>query len=80
MRAEVLGKAGSDVYVALQLAQLLGSLKGGVVSNVDPFDFDAWVKKLIGVRVPGNAGAPSEGSKGGSEAPKVVAEAPKNVQ
>lgn len=91
MRAEVLAKAGSDVYVALQLAQLLGSLKGGVVSNVDPFDFDAWVKKLIGVRAPvpspspstGQVAAPSEAAKGGSkntEAPKVAAEAPAHVQ
>lgn len=48
MRAEVLSKAGSDVYVALQLAQLLGTLKGGVVSNVDPYDFDSWVKRLTG--------------------------------
>jgi hypothetical protein len=36
------------VYVALQLAQLLASLKGGVVTNLDPYDFDAWVKKLAG--------------------------------
>jgi regulator of protease activity HflC (stomatin/prohibitin superfamily) len=48
MRAEVLSKAGSDVYVALQLAQLLGTLKGGVLANVDPYDFDSWVKKLTG--------------------------------
>jgi regulator of protease activity HflC (stomatin/prohibitin superfamily) len=48
MRGEVLSKVGGDVYVALQLAQFLASLKGGVVSNVDPYDFDAWVKKLAG--------------------------------
>jgi regulator of protease activity HflC (stomatin/prohibitin superfamily) len=48
MRAEVLSKSGGDVYVALQLAQLLGTLKGGVVSNVDPYDFDSWVKRLTG--------------------------------
>jgi regulator of protease activity HflC (stomatin/prohibitin superfamily) len=49
LRSDVLAKVGGDVYVALQLAQFLGSLKGGVVANVDPFDFDAWVKKLAGV-------------------------------
>ena len=34
--------------MSFQLAQFLASLKGGVVANVDPFDFDAWVKKLAG--------------------------------
>ena len=48
MRSDVLSKVGSDTYVALQLAQLLGTLKGGVVSNLDPYDLDAWVKKLAG--------------------------------
>lgn len=48
MRNEVLSKAGSDVYVALQLAELLGTLKGGVVKDVDPYDLDTWVKKLAG--------------------------------
>lgn len=48
MRSDVLSKVGADVYVALQLAQLLKSLKGGVVTNLDPYDFDAWVKKLAG--------------------------------
>lgn len=47
-RSEVLSRAGADVYVALQLTQLLGTLKGGVVSNLDPYDLDAWVKKLTG--------------------------------
>jgi regulator of protease activity HflC (stomatin/prohibitin superfamily) len=47
-RSEVLSRVGADVYVALQLAQLLGTLKGGVVSNIDPYDLDAWVKKLAG--------------------------------
>jgi len=48
MRGEVLSKVGGEVYVALQLAQFLASLKGGVVTNLDPYDFDAWVKKLAG--------------------------------
>jgi regulator of protease activity HflC (stomatin/prohibitin superfamily) len=48
LRSDVLAKVGGDVYVALQLAQFLASLKGGVVANVDPYDFDAWVKKLAG--------------------------------
>lgn len=48
MKSDVLAKVGSDVYVALQLAQTLASLKGGVVANVDPYDFDGWVRKLAG--------------------------------
>lgn len=47
-KSEVFAKVGSDVYVALQLAQSLASLKGGVVANVDPYDFDGWVKRLGG--------------------------------
>lgn len=49
MRNEVLSKVGSDVYVALQLTQLLGTLKGGVVKDIDPYDLDSWVKRLAGV-------------------------------
>jgi hypothetical protein len=48
MRADVLSQVGSDVYVALQLAQVIQTLKGGVVSNIDPYDLDQWVKKLSG--------------------------------
>jgi regulator of protease activity HflC (stomatin/prohibitin superfamily) len=48
LRNEVLTQVGSDTYVALQLAKLLSSFKGGVVPGIDPFDFDTWVKKLSG--------------------------------
>lgn len=48
-RADVLSQVGSDVYVALQLTNVLKTLKGGVVANVDPYDLDQWVKKLAGV-------------------------------
>lgn len=62
-RSEVLSKAGSDVYVALQLTQLIGTLKGGVVSNLDPYDLDGWVKKLAGVEAKGRI-ENAEGSDG----------------
>lgn len=52
MKSDVLAKVGSDVYVALQLAQTLASLKGGVVANVDPYDFDGWVRRLAGASRP----------------------------
>ncbi len=33
-------------YVAKELAPLLSSLKGGVISDVDPYNLEAWSKKL----------------------------------
>lgn len=48
MKNKVLTHVGSDVYVALQLAKILSSFKGGVVNGVNPFDFDGWVKRLSG--------------------------------
>jgi regulator of protease activity HflC (stomatin/prohibitin superfamily) len=60
-RSEVLSKVGSDVYVALQLTQVLSTLKGGVVSNLDPYDLDAWLKRLAGAeskaKIEGTEGA-----------------------
>jgi len=48
-RAKVLSEiAGADVYVARELAPLLRTLKGGVLSNVDPYDVDSWIQKLLG--------------------------------
>jgi len=47
LRATVLaGTPGSDVYVAREMAPLLSSLKGGVVSQVDPYDSEAWLRKF----------------------------------
>jgi hypothetical protein len=55
LKNEVLSKVGSDVYVALQLAQVVASLKGGVVSNLDPYDFNAWVNRLTGAASQGGS-------------------------
>lgn len=38
--------SGSDVYLAREMAPLLQTLSGGVVSGFDPYDVDGWVKKL----------------------------------
>lgn len=38
--------AGSRVHVAREIAPLLSSLRGGVVANLDPYDIEAWMKKL----------------------------------
>jgi regulator of protease activity HflC (stomatin/prohibitin superfamily) len=46
-KAEVFAMtSGSDVYVARKAVPYLETLKGGVVSNVDPFSLDEWTKKL----------------------------------
>ncbi len=37
---------GSDVYLARELAPLLSSLKGGVVSGLDPYNLKTWEEKL----------------------------------
>ncbi len=39
--------SGADVYIAREMAPLLATLKGGVVADIDPFDINAWVKKLV---------------------------------
>jgi hypothetical protein len=61
MRNDVLSRVGSDVYVALQLARVVASLKGGVVTNLDPYDFNAWVNRLIGPGAAKSAGAQEGG-------------------
>ncbi|MFN8389245.1 MAG: SPFH domain-containing protein [Bdellovibrionota bacterium] len=40
--------SGADVYVARELVPLVKTLNGGVVSNLDPYDIDTWVTKLVG--------------------------------
>lgn len=38
--------AGAEFYVAREMAPILATMRGGIVSGVDPYDMDAWVKKL----------------------------------
>lgn len=46
-RAQALNEiAGSRVYIAREMAPLLKTLKGGIVSGLDPYDIEEWVKKL----------------------------------
>lgn len=42
--------AGADVYVARRMAPVLGSLKGGVVGNVDPYNLEEWARKMGSAR------------------------------
>lgn len=47
LRAGALAQTkGSEIYVAKELAPLLSSIRGGVVSGLDPYDLDAWIKRL----------------------------------
>lgn len=47
LKADALsGARGADVFVARKVAPFLKSLKGGVISGVDPYDLDAWTSKL----------------------------------
>ncbi len=46
-RASALARSkGAEIFVAREMGPLLGSLKGGVVSNVDPYDLNEWMKRL----------------------------------
>lgn len=52
LRAGALASSpGAKIYVGKQLAPLLSSLKGGVVSQLDPFDLNRWMEKLGGNNV-----------------------------
>lgn len=47
LRAQALSMtSGADIFVARQMTPLLLSLKGGVVSNIDPYDVEGWAKRL----------------------------------
>jgi regulator of protease activity HflC (stomatin/prohibitin superfamily) len=46
-RAKLLANTrGADIYVARQLAPVLGTLKGGLISGLDPYDLEGWIKRL----------------------------------
>ena len=50
LKAKVFSEsAGAEVYVAREMAPVIGALKGGIVSGVNPFDIEAWTKRF-GVR------------------------------
>ena len=47
LKAGVLAKSnGAANYIARELTPLLGSLKGGIVRNANPYDLEAWMKRL----------------------------------
>ena len=38
---------GADVYIAREMTPLLETLQGGIVTDIDPFNVDSWMEKLI---------------------------------
>ncbi len=38
--------AGAEVFVARELAPLLSSLRGGVITDIDPYNLEEWTKRL----------------------------------
>lgn len=47
LRAGALASSsGARIYVGKELAPLLTSLKGGVVSDIDPYNLNQWISKL----------------------------------
>lgn len=47
LRAGALAQSvGAHIYVAREMAPLLGSLQGGVVADIDPYDVTKWIKRL----------------------------------
>lgn len=47
LRAQALAASeGARIFVGKQLAPLLSSLKGGVVSELDPYNLNDWIKKM----------------------------------
>lgn len=37
---------GAEIYVAREIAPYVSSLKGGIITNVDPYNLDDWIKRL----------------------------------
>lgn len=47
LKASALSEAGGvNIYIAKEMAAVLGTLRGGVVTDLDPYDVDEWAKKL----------------------------------
>lgn len=47
LKADAYAQSGAnDLYVARELAPLLATLKGGVIRDQDPYDLEAWLRKL----------------------------------
>lgn len=43
---------GGDVFIARQMVPIVGTLTGGLVSDLDPYDLGAWIGKFKGMAAP----------------------------
>lgn len=43
---ELLATQGGKIYTARKMLPFLSSLKGGIITDIDPYDSSEWVKKL----------------------------------
>jgi regulator of protease activity HflC (stomatin/prohibitin superfamily) len=60
MKANALASSqGAAVYVAREMAPLISSLRGGVISNIDPYDIEEWARRL-GVTAASTAGVSTD--------------------
>ena len=46
LKSAALAQRGADIFVARSMAPMLAALRGGVVSDIDPFDVSSWIKRL----------------------------------
>lgn len=70
-RAQLLADTeGADMYVARQLTPLLSSLKGGIISDINPYDLKRWVESLG----PSVSSSPSKSAPAPSSTRRNVAE------
>jgi regulator of protease activity HflC (stomatin/prohibitin superfamily) len=47
LRASALASSlGADIYLAKEMAPVISSLKGGVVTELDPYDLESWMQRL----------------------------------
>ena len=45
---EILSSQSGKIYTARKLAPFIASLKGGIITNTDPYNISEWMKKLTG--------------------------------
>lgn len=46
-KAEVLsGSTGAENYLSREMAPILGTLKGGIITGIDPFQINQWMERL----------------------------------
>lgn len=45
---QIFATAGGRVYVARQMVPVLQSIGGGIISDIDPYNIESWVRKLSG--------------------------------